>query len=188
VIDEQTAGVLVGDGRGHAVTGAFNMLPMLTVFEAFWKESRSVTHIMDKIRSIANQLGVQGSAIYCVFSLIEKRLWLSATSAAHPFLVLIQNRGTGPFPPEHSPASGGMLGVPLLAGPIAEEHVELFPGDLIIIFTDGLEMEVAEVTQVALSHRKSELKTIADAVFKKARQRRGEPFDDDATVLVLRIK
>ena len=47
VIDEQTAGVLVGDGRGHAVTGALNMLPMLTVFEAFWKDSRSATHIMD---------------------------------------------------------------------------------------------------------------------------------------------
>jgi hypothetical protein len=49
VIDEQTACVLVGDGSGHAVTGALNMLPMLTVFEAFWKESRSATHIMDKI-------------------------------------------------------------------------------------------------------------------------------------------
>ena len=35
VIDERTAVVLVGDGQGHAVTGALNMLPILTTFEAF---------------------------------------------------------------------------------------------------------------------------------------------------------
>ena len=187
VIDEKTAGVLVGDGKGHAVTGAFNMLPMLTVFEAFWKESRSVTHIMDKIRDISNQLGVQGTAVYCVFSLIDKELWLSATSAAHPFLALIQERGTGLFPPKNSPASGGMLGVPLLSGPLAEEHIPLSSGDLIIIFTDGLEMDVAAVTGVALSHKEDELETIADAVFEEASNRKKEPFDDDATVLVIRI-
>jgi GAF domain-containing protein len=188
VIDEQTAGVLVGDGRGHAVTGALNMLPLLTVFEAFWKESRSVTHIMDKIRGIANQLGVQGTAVYCVFSLIEKRLWLSATSAAHPFLALIRRQDTRQFPPDDNPASGGMLGVPLLAGPLAEEHIELSPGDLIIIFTDGLEMDVAGVTGVALSHREDKLETIANAVFEEALQRRKKAFDDDVTVLVIRVK
>ena len=188
VIDEQTASVLVGDGSGHAVTGALNMLPMLTVFEAFWKESRSSIHIMDKILGIANKLGVQGTAIYCVFSLIQKKLWLSATSAAHPYLVLIRRQGTGPFPPLDSPASGGMLGVPLLSGPLAEEHIELSTGDLIIIFTDGLDMDIPGVTQIALSHQESGIETIADAVFAEALQRRRKPFDDDATVLVIRIK
>jgi serine phosphatase RsbU (regulator of sigma subunit) len=80
-----------------------------------------------------------------------------------------------------------MLGVPLLSGPLAEEHIPLSSGDLIIIFTDGLEMDVAAVTGVALSHKEDELETIADAVFEEASNRKKEPFDDDATVLVIRI-
>jgi serine phosphatase RsbU (regulator of sigma subunit) len=55
VIDEKTAAVLVGDGQGHAVTGALNMLPILTVFEAFWKESRSPVYVMEKIMSISTK-------------------------------------------------------------------------------------------------------------------------------------
>lgn len=189
VIDEQTASVLVGDGKGHAVTGALNMLPMLTVFEAFWKDSRSATHIMDKIRDIASKLGVQGSAVYCVFSWIENKLWLSATAAADTDLVLVSKQGgTTPFPLYKSPARGGWIGMRLLAGPLAEDHTELFAGDLIIIFTDGLDMNIDGVTEVALANKEKEIETIANAVFEKALQRRQGSLGDDATVLVIRIK
>jgi GAF domain-containing protein len=189
VIDEQTVGVLVGDGQGHAVTGALNMLPMLTVFEVFWKESRSATHIMDKIMSISNKLRVRGTAIYCVFTLIQQRMWLSVTSAAHPYLVIFREGGrVDLFPDKDSPAMGGMLGVPLNIPP-NEDRVQLYSGDLIIIFTDGLDMESDEIATVGLEHKRAPLKTIAEAVFSKAAQMRGgESPTDDATVLVLRVK
>jgi GAF domain-containing protein len=192
VIDEQTVGVLVGDGEGHAVQGALNMLPMLTVFEAFWKESRSATHIMDKIMGISNMLGVTGSAIYCVFTIIEKRLWLSVTHAAHPYFVIFpKDGGAEQFPKKDSPAWGPMIGVPLLKSPLGEEHRELFKDDLIIIYTDGLDLEFNEVGTVGLRHTKEDLGMIAEAVVQEAaekRKREGKPVDDDQTVLVIRIK
>jgi serine phosphatase RsbU (regulator of sigma subunit) len=192
VIDEQTACVLVGDGEGHAVKGALNMLPMLTVFEAFWKESRSATHIMDKIMGISNKLGVTGTAIYCVFTIIERRLWLSLTLAAHPYFVIFpKDCGAEQFPKKDSPAWGPMIGVPLIKSPLAEEHRELFKDDLIIIYTDGLDLEFNEVGTVGLRHTKSAPGEIAEAVFQEAarkRKREGKPVDDDQTVLVIRVK
>jgi GAF domain-containing protein len=189
VIDEQTASVLVGDGEGHAVTGALNMLPMLSVFEAFWKESRSALHIMDKIMSISNKLGVRGSAIYCVFTLIQQELWLSVTSAAHPFLVVIQDDGgTFAFPHKNSLARGAMLGVKLTL-PLAEDRISLSSGDLIIIFTDGLDLDTDEIAAVGLEHKREDSGAIAEAVFNKAiHKQNGESFADDATVLVIRVK
>ncbi len=187
VIDEQTVGVLVGDGKGHAVTGALNMLPMLTVFEAYWKESRSATHIMDKIRDISIKLGVEGTAIYCVFTVIEKTLWLSCTSAGYLSLIIFGKEETRAFPPE-GPARGGMLGVPWLKEPPAEDHIKLFRDDLLIIFTDGLELNLDEITGVGVAHKKREPQVIADAVFETAlKKNKGKPLDDDATVMVIRV-
>lgn len=189
VFDEKTAVVLVGDAQGHAVMGALNMLPMLTTFEAFWKESRSATHMMDKIRSISNNLGVRGTVIYCVLTLVEKKLWLSVTAAAHPYLVIIRKVGAEAFLYllGNDNACGPMLGVPSVSGPIVEAHTDLFSGDAIIIFSDGLGMDVDEVTRVGLAHKTEDSKSIAEAVFARALQG-SESLDDDATVLVLRVK
>ncbi|HVQ39833.1 MAG TPA: PP2C family protein-serine/threonine phosphatase, partial [Pyrinomonadaceae bacterium] len=191
VIDEKTAAVLVGDGQGHAVTGALNMLPLLTVFEAFWKESRSASHIMDKIMSISNKLGVRGTAVYCVFTLLANELWLSVTAAAHPYLVIIRKVGAEPYLylPDNSEACGAMLGFPPLAGPIVESHTKLFSGNVIIVFTDGLGMDVDDVTRVGLAHKSEAPKEIAEAILARAGQmQEGQPFNDDTTVLVIVVK
>lgn len=189
VIDEQTACVLLGDGEGHAVKGALHMLPMLTVFETFWNESRSATHIMDKIMSVANKIGVRGTAIYCVFSIINRNLWLLATAAGHDPMVLFNKNGVEKLPPQNSPADGPMLGVPLIKSPLAEEHRELSSGDLIILCTDGLDLNPDEIGSIGLSHKRDSLDVIANAVFEKALiKRKPKPFDDDVTVLIIRVK
>lgn len=205
VIDEQTAGVLVGDGKGHAVQGALNMLPILAVFEAFWKESRSVTHIMDKIMGVTKKLGVEGTAVYCVFSVIDRALWLSVTSAGHepklispdgdepkdaaPLVIFPKGGGAEPFPKEGSPARGSMLGVPFIKEPLAEARRQLSSGDVIIIYTDGLELDFNEVVAAGLPHKRRVPNVIAEAIFSAAVEKRnGEAFTDDTTVLVIVVK
>jgi len=202
VIDDQTAGVLVGDGKGHAVQGALSMLPILAVFEAFWKESRSVTHIMDKIMSVTKNLGVTGTALYCVFTVIEKALWLSVTSAGHepksdddepkdaaPLIIFPKGGGAEPFPKEKSPAKGSMLGVPFIKEPLAEARRQLSNGDVIITYTDGLDLDFDEVAAAGLPHKRKDPGTIANAIFTAAvAKRNGEPFTDDTTVLVISVK
>jgi GAF domain-containing protein len=195
VIDERkTAGVLLGDGKGHAVQGALNMLPLLTAFESFWKESRSVTHVMDKIMDVSKKLGVEGSAVYCVFTVIEETLWLSLTSAGHgereaPLVFFPRRGGAAPFPEEGSPARGPMLGVKLLEQPLAEARKRLYSGDVIVIHTDGLEVEFNEVVHAAALHTGEAPGRIAELVFKAAVDKRaGRPFRDDATVLVIKVK
>jgi len=199
VIDERTASVLVGDGEGHAVTGALNMLPMLAIFEAFWKDSRSAVHIMDKILDMSIKLGVRGEAIYCVFRRImdehrTERLWLSATVAGGNIkLIIIQKRAgetrTFSFPTDKT-ARGYQLGWAILNSPLAEQQEELSKGDIIIIYTDGLDLEVSEVESAGLDNIKEEPSVIADAIFERASEKRKRyrtEVEDDQTALVIRV-
>jgi serine phosphatase RsbU (regulator of sigma subunit) len=162
---------------------------MLTAFEAFWKESRSATYLMDKIMGISNKLGVRGTAIYCVFTFIDRTMWLSVTSAGHlPLVIIREDDDVEWFPYRDSPAMGGMLGVQLRL-PMAEDHTKLSSGDLIIIFTDGLELDRGEIAAVGLEHKEEDPSKIAEEIFSRAAVKaRNDLLDDDATVLVIQVK
>lgn len=200
--DNQTACVLLGDGEGHGVTGSFNMLPMMTVFETFWNESRSVTHLMDKMFSASQKLGVRGTAAYCIFNLFDGEIWLSATTAGHKPLVIITEGVNTAELPMKGHARGANLGFPIKK-PVAEEHRQLYRGDLIIITTDGLdvtdgldaieefklELVLRELKVIGLKHFNEPLDEIAEVVFSNALSKNnGKLLDDDATVLLIRVK
>jgi GAF domain-containing protein len=191
--DGRSAGVLVGDGQGHAVNGALNMLPLLAVFEAFWKTSRSTSHIMDKILDTSNKLGVRGTAIYCVFNLVKEKkdketLWLSVSNAGHPLPIIFRKDKTSYFPEKSDASSdGGMLGV-MLTMPLVEHRTPLSSGDLIILMTDGLDLEFDELAGAVGSIKNGSNERIANSIFKKALDKRaGKSIDDDQTVLVIRV-
>lgn len=200
-IDNQTAYALLGDGESHGVTGTINMLPMMTVFETSWNETRSVTHIMDKMMNASNKLGVRGTAIYCVFSMIGKQLWLSATSAGHKPMVIIKNGLNSTQFPLDDKAFGLPLGYKIKS-PLVEEHCELSSGDLIIVTTDGLdftnttepedvnklELILRELRLIGLRNFNSSLSEIADIIFDKSICKNNDNALDDATVLLIRVK
>jgi hypothetical protein len=188
VFDDRTAAVIVGDGQGHAVTGALNMLPILTTFEAFWKDSRSATYIMEKLTATSNKLGVKGTAIYCVFKAIGNELWMAVTSAGHPHLIIIWSHGgTDTYRHLAGNADVGMLGIPAVTDPTVEVSKRLSPGDVLIFYTDGLQLSDTEITQIGLAKKSENAQTIAQAVFDAALAG-CKTLTDDATVLIVRVK
>jgi serine phosphatase RsbU (regulator of sigma subunit) len=191
VVDEETAGIVLGDGEGHGVPGLLNMLSLVTMFEAFWSESRSTTHVMDKIIALSNRLDVHGTAIYCIFTVIGKSLWLSVTSAGHlPLIILRAGPHVFACPAEGSTASGGMIGHPLKT-PLAAERTEVHTGDIIIAYTDGVGELITreEMVEIGLRHLGDSIGVIAEEIFTSALNKNaGDSLADDATVLVVRVK
>jgi GAF domain-containing protein len=193
-IDEQIAGILFGDGENHGITGALNMLPLITTFKAFGKETRSTTHMMDKLMSISKTIGVRGTAVYAIFTLILDKLWLSVTSAGHPSLIIIRGNHPTFLPTDNGPADGPMLGVPELKEPLAAERTQLHEGDMLILFTDGIckspnpFTQRLEIATAALEAGKRDPQMVAQAIFDRATGGNNNAFEDDATVLTMLIK
>jgi sigma-B regulation protein RsbU (phosphoserine phosphatase) len=194
IINESTVGLLLVDGEGHALTGLLNALPMIATAEAFGGDSGSSRHLMDKLMSMSNDLGVRGNALYCTFTLIERSVWLSATSAGNVHLLLIRRHPgfeARQFPAPGDPARGTSLGFRLRI-PLAEAHEKLHPGDILIGYTDGItdalgvqpELEAGTLARLALEPSLESAQEIAAAVMKPAG---GSPLSDDATVFVIKV-
>ena len=88
---------------------------------------------------------------------------------------------------------GGLLG--LLPGPpITDQEIQLEPGDVMVMFTDGLIerrragefFDEESVTPVLARHLHDDAETIADAVIGAANDFAGAQRSDDTAVLVLR--
>jgi serine phosphatase RsbU (regulator of sigma subunit) len=194
VIDNSTVGLFVGDGEGHAVTGLMNALPLITGFEVYGSDSGSPRYVMDKLMKVSNTLGLAGTGIYCIFTRIEGVIYLSTTSAGHPPLLFHRKGGgdLGPFPTMKSPARGVPFGT-RLQFPVGEAAKGLRPGDVLVIYTDGVSDAFGEkwnaqfsgIEQVVLTSALTTSQDFAEAIMRAAEARM--PLRDDATVCVVRV-
>jgi len=189
-INESTAGLLLGDGEGKAVTGLINALPLIACFESFASESGSTRHAMDKLMNVADKLGLVATALYCTFTLILGQVHMSLTSCGHHPLVLVRRRFSGTLlPPEGSAASGKTLGHPFDL-PLHEHHVKLEPGDMLILYTDGVSEPLGDDFTARLVHFASDFtlrnsQQVAEAIMSAVEQ--VTPLGDDATVCVVTV-
>jgi len=199
-IDDNSIGLLLIDAAGHGTKGRLNLLPLITTFQVFCKESRSSKHILEKLNSIASDLSITGTAIYCVLGVINDQRWVCASSAGHFPLIIVNEAGDNvSFPAYLGPAQAGGLGY----GPTAlmtEDQRQLSTGDLIIGYTDGIVDAGIEsipprsafarrgVLKAVYQHLGDSAETIAKEIHKAALAHAGDELGDDATVVVIRIR
>ncbi|MGB7923393.1 MAG: SpoIIE family protein phosphatase [Pyrinomonadaceae bacterium] len=193
-IDDETVGILLLDGQGHGVEGSLHMLPLMTAFELSW-QSYSTAHVISQLSKTAKAVGVKGTAIYCIFSQIENRKWMSVTSAGHESLMLFRKEKgrwvQHPYPELH----GQMFGYPKEL-PWMDDRVQLFEGDIIVGYTDGVAEQntnfdansVNSIVFNVLIYHGDIPETIAEAIMQASRKQHPEGFQDDATVFVVRVK
>jgi len=197
IVDNTVIGLLLGDGTGKAVTGLLNALPLITCFEVFGKSSGSTRHVIDRLRAVSRKLGLSGTAVYFTFTLIGKELWLAMTSAGHEIPILVRPKdGVSNLPKDpDSPAFGKPLGLDI-DSPQGEHLEKLLPGDVIVVYTDGVsdafatdEDETADLARnkimsIALSEGHRSCKELAEAIVFAAEK--ANALLDDATVCVIR--
>src|SRR5712692_7305071 len=140
VVNERTFCFLLGDGRGKGAIGTLQMLPLMTAFQLVVGESTPVpSYIMDRLAEVSRTCKVEATALCFVVSRIDNILWLTVSSAGHPPLILVSrsHQGRLEFPRPDSPAHGRMLH-PALDCQMAQDRRELYSGDFIIAYTDGI--------------------------------------------------
>ena len=192
-IDNQTVGILLVDAQGRGVEGSMNMLPLMTAFEGSWN-SYSAAHVMSQLMKASIAVGVHGTAIYCIISVIDKKRWLSVTSAAHEKLIVFSQSADGVWRYDRYPEQGVMLGLPFLLEPVMEHRVEIPVGTIIIGYTDGIVFERSGVTELVtfalsfINAHEGNVSELAEAIMKWARNRDSKGFQDDATVFVAQVK
>jgi serine phosphatase RsbU (regulator of sigma subunit) len=190
-------GLLLGDGMGEAVPGLLNALPLMTSFELFGSDTGSTRYVMEKLMTVANKIGIMGTGLYCTFTQIEKDIFLSVTSAAHPFLILIRADGVeNRIPWNGGPGDGPSFGHNLKV-PLSEEHKTLKPGDTLIAYTDGVgealchrselpEVYAQRIVTCAMNSAFESCEDIAEGIMSAAEA--AGPIHDDMTVCVVRVK
>lgn len=176
---------------------AFSMLPMSTVFRTYSRESVSAKHLLWKLLPVCNEWKLEGTAICFILDMTEKlKPRIFASSAAHPSLIIYRNEKLIFLPDPKGVANIGGLGHGLNL-PIGEEVMELEPDDLIIAYTDGItdagentakkSFGVAGINSVVYSHSEKEPEEIAREIEKSAHAHANYQFEDDVTIMVLKV-
>jgi len=198
IIDKNTVGILLVDGQGHGVGGSLHMLPFMTAFESIY-QSYSTAHVISQLAKTAEALGVRGSAIYCIFSRIGNKTWLSVTSAGHESLMIFKREGRDRWSLNYVPPFD--IQVPMFGHPLSEPfmdyRIELSAGDIIVGYTDGVADQLKDfnatllgafVTHLLGENKTQEPRHIAEAIIEESREKHSYSFDDDTTVFVARVR
>lgn len=204
---------LLGDVAGHGYKAALRMLPLITAFRIFQKEGNSPKHVISQLTGVnVNEQEEFGTALCFVY--FEQptdggdgderrgdrhvRRYVAASSAGHPSLMVIRDRGATI---EDLPKFGGpAFTYPFGVAPVSnfcEECIEVFPGDLLVGYTDGVEEARRpdsneqfgrdRIAAVVMMNKKKGPEEISREVYNAASEFAKHSWKDDATVVVVRI-
>lgn len=192
-IDRETVGILLVDAQGHGVEGSLHMLPLMTAFESSW-DSYSAVHVVSQLIKASKEVGVKGTAVYCIVTVVDQKRWVCVTSAGHEKLIICSKSEDGVWKYDRFPARfGTMLNSPLVE-PLMDHRAEIPAGSIIIGYTDGVVEGKHAATELALfavsfiNAHEDNPSELAGAIMKWARERRQEGFQDDATIFVAHVK
>jgi putative methionine-R-sulfoxide reductase with GAF domain len=197
VLDNGSVGILLLDATSHGINGALQLLPMVGAYEATTR-SESPDHEVRNLRKLTYRLSLTGSAMCATVSRIDGRTSVSVSSAGHPPIVRFRSEHGMPdekhLPRRGSPGDSKMFHN-VMTGPIGQDTDELFPGDILVGFTDGLfgqeDIDAAfdiirRAVRRALTTNSVKAAAIVEGVFELAKA--GPMLTDDVTVFAAVVK
>ncbi|HEX3425769.1 MAG TPA: SpoIIE family protein phosphatase [Acidimicrobiales bacterium] len=188
--DDGSTGVVVGDVVGHDIGASTSMGQLRSTLRAYaYEDHASPAQTLARIDRRFDSLGLTLAS--CVFGVIDVDLsTLRWTNAGHPPPVLVRN-GSAAF---LDGGAGMLLGV-RAGSDLAEAETDLRPGDLLVLYTDGLIERRGESIQMGLDRlgaaaaavSTEEADVVCDALL-AALVPPSFTRDDDIAILVARIR
>ncbi|WP_148234381.1 SpoIIE family protein phosphatase [Cellulomonas flavigena] len=187
-IDPQTIGVVIGDVVGHDVEAAATMGQLRSVVRSYAFDITTPGPVLDRVDQLFSGMRIPRAAsmVYAVLRRDDADGWLLQFSrAGHLPLLLVRGgaaqlvRGTG----------GRLVGFG--SGGRATDELALVPGDVVVLYTDGL----VERRDRSLRDGLGVLETVAADVTARDAAGIGEELlshladhpEDDVAVVVLRV-
>ena len=180
-------GLAIGDVAGHGIESAALMARLRNALRAYAIEDTSPSGVVERLDRLVDRLepDVMATLTYLVYEPAERRLAFS--SAGHPFPLLVRPGGDVRFlRGGRSPTLGAGVALPR-----REDHVELPPESVVVLYTDGLIERRDRPLDVGMA-RLAQSARIAPADPERACEAilsevlAGEAVADDVAVLVMR--
>ena len=133
--------VAIGDSAGHGIAPALIMTVTKKLLSVFIREGASISEAMRKTNYYITQNIPPATFITAVAGEIDlAQATFSFVRAGHPAIILYNPKERGEEPIMHSP-NGMALGMDpgrLFNTTLEETKIKLIPGDLIIMYSDGV--------------------------------------------------
>lgn len=195
MLDEHHLGIIVGDVSGKGVSAAFYMAEMKGIFQSLSKIYRSPKEFLIKAHAaLAETIDKRWfiSVIYIVLDLRTGKLQVAR--AGHcPMLYIAENNVRFVQP---KGLGLGMGSPDFFALTLAEEEIQMQPGDVAVLFTDGItearqssgeEFGYDPLLEIGKTVRNNNAIEIRDAIITAVDTHMGhQPPEDDLTLVVLK--
>lgn len=191
--DEEHMGLCVADVIGHGVPAALLMSNLQAAFRIFAPDVREPGQLCARLnRTICNNI-TPGKFITLFYMLLNARQRAFAyCNAGNNPPILLRNDGSHTF----LETGGPVLGV-LADAAYEQSDDQLQPGDLLVLFTDGVieatnafgeQFGVQRLMRLLEEHRDRSVGELKDVILKKVTDFSNGMPDDDVTLLLLAVR
>jgi serine phosphatase RsbU (regulator of sigma subunit) len=181
-------GLVIGDVQGHDVHAASTMGQLRNALRAYAAEGHDAVTVVSRSNRLMADIDPEAFATCCYVEVDLRRGRAVVTRAGHPPPVLRSASG-------RTRVLDGTVGLPLGVDPdeiYVAEPVHFFPGDTLVLFTDGLvedsrttmDTGLAATAAAVRSGDVGDLEVFADGLV--GQQRTAENRPDDIALLVVR--
>ncbi|WP_449480056.1 SpoIIE family protein phosphatase [Streptomyces avidinii] len=180
---------IIGDVQGHNVQAAALMGQVRTAMHAYAWQEPAPDRVLARTNDLMLQMRLPVFAT-CLYALLTPEGRVATARAGH--VPLVHSRAEGAVSREYP--GGPPLGVvPGRAFPV--HSLDLAPGDLLVLVTDGLvegpqlpiDSGLDAVCRTAFHHRRAPLSEVADALMAQSDSMTGH-IDDRAALVVRRLR
>jgi len=196
-IDEHRLGIVVGDVSGKGVSAALYMAQLKGIFQSLAGESNSTREILVRMNAPLCTSMDRRSFISMLYAMLDTRDGTLSFSRAGHCPLLYAHDGAITFMQPNGMALG-LDASERFVESLHEESIQLAPGDVVVMYSDGVtearnehdeEFQYSRLSLTVQRHLEESAHAILDAVLDEvhaySKQNRR---DDDMTVLVLRWK
>lgn len=194
-LSDGLVGVAIADVSGHGLPAALLVRDVHVGLRMGLAKEYKITHTLERLNAIINRSRLTSRFVSMFYAEIEPPSTVIYVNAGHPSPVFMTARGEHCFLEE----GGAVLG-PFADARFERGFARMRPGDLIVMYTDGIdeaspegevdpsaEFGTERLVQVIREYRDQPAEAITKAVFAAVEEYCGtDALDDDRTVVVVK--
>jgi sigma-B regulation protein RsbU (phosphoserine phosphatase) len=191
-------GVAIGDVSGKGIAAALLMASLRASLRGVTLDNpRDFANLMDKVNRLVYEASASNRYATFFFAAYDPETHrLDCVNAGHNPPIILRRRSDGNLETLRLEADGPVVGL-LPTAPYTEQSVELIPGDLLLLYTDGISEAMTHqdeewgedrMIEAASKVWEKPAEEILRALFEAADEfTAGAPQHDDMTLLVLKL-